>query len=43
MAIEKIQRHKSPSVDQITAELIKAESRTICCEIYKLINYIWNK
>jgi hypothetical protein len=37
MAIEKLKRHKSPGVDQIPAELIKAGSRTICSEIHKLI------
>ena len=25
------------------AEMIKAKGRTICCEIHKLINSIWNK
>jgi hypothetical protein len=25
------------------AQLIKAGGRTICSEIHKLINYIWNK
>jgi hypothetical protein len=25
------------------AELIKAEGRTICLEIHKLINSVWNK
>jgi len=29
--------------DQIPAELIKAEGRTISSEIHKLINSIWNK
>jgi hypothetical protein len=29
MAIEKPKRHKSPGIDQIPAELIKAEGRTI--------------
>jgi predicted site-specific integrase-resolvase len=29
MAIEKLKRHKSPGIDQIPAELIKAEGRTI--------------
>jgi hypothetical protein len=43
MAIEKLRRHKSPGVDQIPAELIKAGGRTIRSEIHKLINYIWNK
>jgi hypothetical protein len=43
MAFEKLKRHKSPGNDQITAELIKAGGRTICCEIHKRINCIWNK
>jgi mannose/fructose/N-acetylgalactosamine-specific phosphotransferase system component IIB len=29
-AIEKLKRHKSQGIDQIPAELIKAEGRTIC-------------
>jgi hypothetical protein len=43
MAIEKLKRHKSPSIDQIPAQLIKAGSRTIRSEIYKLINSLWNE
>jgi len=44
LAIEKLKSHKSPGIDQILAELMKAGGRTICCEIHKLvINYIWNK
>jgi hypothetical protein len=43
MAIEKLKRHKSPGVDQIPAELIKAESRKFRSETHKLINSIWNK
>ena len=43
MAIEKLKRHNSPSIDQIPAELIKAGGRTIPYEIHKLIIYIWNK
>jgi hypothetical protein len=43
MAIEKLQRHKSPGIDQIPAEPIKAGGRTIRSEIHKLINSIWNK
>ena len=34
---------KLPCTDQITAELIKAGGRTICSEIQKLSNSIWNK
>jgi len=42
MAIEKLKRHNSPGIDQIPAELIKAGGRTICSEIHKLFNLIWN-
>ena len=35
--------HKSPGIDQIPAELIKAGGKTIRCEIHKLIISIWNK
>jgi hypothetical protein len=40
MAIEKLKRHKSPGIDQIPAELIKAGDRTIRSKIHKLINFI---
>ena len=43
LAIEKLKNHKSPGIDQIPAELIKAGGRTIRCEIHKLIISIWNK
>jgi len=43
MVTEKFKTHKSPDIDQIPAEFIKAGGRTIRCEIQKLINYIWNK
>jgi len=33
----------SPAIDQIPAELIRAGGRTICSEIHKLINSVWNK
>jgi hypothetical protein len=42
-AIEKLKSHKSPDIDQIPAELIKAGSRTIHGEIQRLIISIWNK
>jgi len=42
LAIEKPKNHKSPGIDQIPAELIKAGCRTIRGEIHKLIS-IWNK
>ena len=43
MAIEKLKTHKSSGIDQIPAELIKAGGRTICSEIHKHINSLWNK
>jgi hypothetical protein len=43
MTNEKLKRHKSPGIDQIPAELIKAGGRTFHSEIHKLINSIWNK
>jgi len=42
-AIDKLKSHKSPGIDQIPAEVIKARSRTICLEIHKLITSIWKK
>ena len=43
LAIEKLKIHKSPGIDQIPAELIKAGGSTIRCAIHKLIIAIWNK
>ena len=43
MAIDKLKRHKFPSIVQISAELINARCRTLRSEIYKLINSTWNK
>jgi aromatic ring-opening dioxygenase catalytic subunit (LigB family) len=43
MAIEKLKRHKSPGVDQIPAELVKAGCRTTGSEIHKLTHSKWNK
>ena len=42
LAIGKLKSHKSPGIDQIPAELIKAGGRTIRFAIHKLIIYIWN-
>jgi len=43
MALEKLIRHKSPSIDQISTELIKAVGRTIRFEIRNFTNSAWNK
>ena len=43
LVIEKLKSHKSPGIDQMPAELIKAGSETFRCEIHKLIIPIWNK
>ena len=43
LAIGRLKNHKSPGIDQIPAELVKAGCRTIRCAIHKLIISIWNK
>ena len=43
LAIDKLKSYKSPGIDQIPAELIKAGGRKICLEIHKLITSIWKK
>ena len=43
LVIEKLKSHKSPGIDQIPAELIKAGGRTIRGAIRKLIIAIRNK
>jgi hypothetical protein len=43
LAIEKLKSHKSPGIDQIPAELIKAGGSTIRSAIQKFIIAIWNK
>ena len=40
LAIDNLRSHKSPGIDQIPAELIKAGGRTIFLEIHKLITSI---
>jgi len=42
LAIEKLKSHKSPSINQIPADLIKAGGRTIRYEIHKLTISIGN-
>jgi len=43
LAIEKLKSHKSPGINKIPAELIKATDKAIRCESHKLIISIWNK
>jgi len=43
MVIEKLKGHKSPGIDQITAEISKAGGRTSRSDVPILINSIWNK
>jgi hypothetical protein len=43
IATGKLKRPRSPDVDQIPTELIKAGGKTICSEIHKPINSIWKK
>jgi hypothetical protein len=43
LLIEKLKNYKSPSIDQIPAELIRAGGNTLRSEIHKLFNYISNK
>jgi len=37
LAIDKLKSHKSPGIDQIPAELIKAVGRTICLRFINLL------
>ena len=41
--LDKIKNHKSPGIDEIPAELIKAGGGTICLEMHKLITFIWKQ
>jgi hypothetical protein len=43
LAIDKLKSHKSPGIDQIPTELIKAGGRTVHCDIHKLNISICNK
>ena len=43
LVIEMLKSHKSPGIDQIQPELIKAGGRTIRCEIHTLIISISTK
>jgi hypothetical protein len=41
--IENLKRYKSPGIIEIQTELIRAGGNTLCSDIHKLINSIWNK
>ena len=43
IAIEKLKRHKSPGIDQIPKQMIKAGGTIIRYGIHNVINSIWNK
>jgi mannosyltransferase OCH1-like enzyme len=43
MVLEKLKRHNSQGIDQISTQLIKAGVPKICPDIQKLIHSIWNK
>jgi hypothetical protein len=43
IAISKLIRYKSPSIDQILAQLIQTGCEALCSEIHNLINFIWAK
>jgi hypothetical protein len=42
-ATAKLRKYKSPGSDQILEEVIQTGGETLCPEIYKLINCIWNE
>jgi len=41
MSFKKL-RHKSPGIDQISAEMINTEGTTLRSQIHELVNSIWN-
>jgi hypothetical protein len=43
IAVAKLKKYKSPSSDQIPAELIQAGGEILLSAIHKLINSVWNK
>jgi hypothetical protein len=38
-----LKKYKSPSSDQILAELTQAGSKTLLSKIHKFINSVWNR
>jgi hypothetical protein len=43
IAIAKLKKYKSPTSDEISAELIHSRGETLHSVIHKLINAVWNK
>jgi hypothetical protein len=43
IAIAMLKKYKSPSSEQIPAELIQAKGKILLSAIHKLINSVWNK
>ena len=43
IAIEKLEKYKSPGIDQIPAKLIQNGENSLLTEIYKLVLAIWKK
>jgi hypothetical protein len=43
VAVGKLKSCKSPGVDQIPADMVQAEEKTLRSEIRKLTKLIWNK
>jgi hypothetical protein len=41
--VEKLERYRSPSINQIPTDLIQAGGNTLYCEIHKLSNSVWSK
>jgi len=39
MAIEKLERHKSPRIDHNPTEMIPAAVHTVSCVVYELVNF----
>jgi hypothetical protein len=42
-AISELKKYKSPGSDQIPAELGQSGGTPLLCQIYKLINSVWNE
>jgi len=42
LPIKELRRHKTPGINHIPAEVIKAGGRTIHSELHKVIHSIWN-